>query len=353
MRFFNFSEFTVEKLGVSEPSIQFIDILEQKCYNDFLEFFESDLNTLDSTKTGEVEVMPYSKIKTYIKDRNIYKEFPVVGFEFIYLFKKLPDPIYVKKYPDITSVGGWLHRFGNKNWKWSSKMVDPVKNITKKGLIIQIGIEIFVNKDKFNISDPNEKLKDDIGSTLWHELNHAFEHYQRTIKKNVDYKNIQDKSFNTALTYASFTNKQRFPKDIWDFWYQYFLYFIYKSESFELRADVQEIGYFLKKYPKKSIEEFKIYKDAKEMESFDPFNFYHKLIKRISEYVPYKGIEKQVAEKLKNMWLNVYKEELKSQKGSPIIPITTLEKMDCLEFIRYWGKAINENGTYIKRKFIN
>jgi len=357
MRIFNFDQFILEKLGVSEPSIQFVDMLEEKCYSDFLEFAASGLNTWDSSKKNEVEKIPYSKIRSYIKDKNIYKDFPVVGFELVYLFKKFTDSSFSKKYPisskngAVMAVGGWAPGFGNKNWKWYSKIVDPVRKTVERGLIIQIGVEININKDTFNSEDPktNEELRDNIGSTFWHELNHSFEHYQRTIKRTSDFKNIWEKSFTTALTYAS-NNKYKFPKSIWSFWEDNFLFFTYKSELFELRSNIQEMGFFFKRHPEKDIKEFQIYKDATRMEAFDPYNFYHKLLKEISEYEPYKGSEKQAAENLKNMWVNVYKEQLKSQKAKPIIPIATFERMDCLEFLRYWGKIINENGSYIKKK---
>ena len=93
MRIFNFTNFITEKLGVSKASIQFVDLLEDTCYNDFVQFLHSGLRVWDSTKRKEVEKIPYSKIKPYIKDINVYKEFPVVGFELVYLFKKFRNII--------------------------------------------------------------------------------------------------------------------------------------------------------------------------------------------------------------------------------------------------------------------
>ena len=356
MRIFNFTNFITEKLGVSKASIQFVDLLEDTCYNDFVQFLHSGLRVWDSTKRKEVEKIPYSKIKPYIKDINVYKEFPVVGFELVYLFKKFTDSEFSKKFPATSktasmAVGGWGPGFGNKNWKWYSKIVQPVKKSTERGLIIQIGIEIDINLDKFHIEDEkiNTQLKDNIGSTFWHELNHLLEHYKRTIKKRRDFKSIWDRSFSTALTYAN-ENKYKFPKDIWKLWSDDFLYFIYKSELFELRSNVQEIGFFFKRHPEKDIKDFQIYKDATKMESFDPFNFYHKLLKEIGKYEPYKGSESSVAENLKKMWVNIYKIQVEAQKSTPIIPFETLEKMDCLEFLRFWGKKFKKNGTYTKKK---
>ena len=353
MSIFNFNQFIGEKLGVSKPSIQFTEVLEQKCYDDFLKFLQSS----DRIWNNQMEKVPYKSLRPYIKDKNIYKEFPVIEFELVYLFRKFSDKEFHKKYPTgakdgTLTCGGWAPGFGNKNWKWYSRIVDPIRKVAKRGLIIQIGIEVNINKDKFNIEEPKtiEKLKDDLGSAIWHELNHVFEHYQRTIKHTGDYKNIWDKSFNTSITMASFDNKLKFPRNIFNFWYNNFIYFVYKSELFELRSNVQEMAFFFKKHPDKDIKEFQIYKDATKMEGFDAYGFYHRLLKEIGNYESYKGSEKVVAENLKKMWVQAYKKQLANQKGRPIIPMATLEKMDCLEFLRYWGEIIKESGTYTKKK---
>ena len=57
--------------------------------------------------------------------------------------------------------------------------------------------------------------------------------------------------------------------------------------------------------------------------------------------------EHEVADKLKDMWVSVYEKELKDQKGKSIIPINTFKKMNCKQFVEYWGKQFNENGKYL------
>jgi hypothetical protein len=358
----SFSDYITEKFGVSEPSIQFADILNQRCLDDFIKFFESSNSKLED----HIEKISYSEIKPFIKNREFYSEFPVVGFELVYNFKKKTNLQFTKTHPisskrgKVLSIGGWAAGFGNKNWKWYSKMVDPKKELTDKGIIIQIGIEINVNKDVFD-KDNRENysdLEDGIYSTMYHELNHALEHYQRTIKGDKT-KFIWSRGMNPALTYSAI-NKYKFPKQIWDFWQEYFLDYIYLSEEFELRSNVQEMYFFLKKYPEKKLDDFVIYQNAKYMESFDGYNFYYKLLKKISEYQPYKGIEKEIAQKFKDMWVEVYlkqpgvKVEDKSKdyvtQIKTVIPESTLKKMTCEEFIKFWGKKFNQNGRYLKRK---
>lgn len=352
MEIFSFNQYIVEKLGVSKASLQFVEFLNIRCLLSFEEFLESGMRKLDN----HMDKIPYGLIKSYIKDRELYSQFPVVGFELVYLFTKMTDTQFSKKYSTsykegaVMAVGGWAPGFGNKNWKWYSKMVDPQKELTEKGIIVQIGIEISINKEKFDINNSEHLrlLKDNIDSTLYHELNHSFEHYQRTISGDKR-KFIWERSFSTALTFAA-ENKYKFPKLIYKFWSDNFLDYIYLSEEFELRSNVQEMAYFLKKYPERDVKDFVIYKNAQYMESFDGYNFYHKLLKKISEYESYKGQESKIAERLKTMWVDVYLKQCQSQKSEPILSPSTLEKMSCEDFIKYWGKKFNENGKYLKKK---
>mgnify|MGYP003841654549 CR=1 FL=1 len=176
-------------------------------------------------------------------------------------------------YPNHVAIGGYASGFGNKNWKNYSKIVKPARKIADVGLIIQLSVGVDVDKRNFDINNPEnkEELIDGINSTLYHELNHCYEHYKRTIKgsKRGEYrKPIYDRSFNTALTYAE-NNKWKFPKAIWYKWTSEFLTYIYFSERQEMNANIQEINYFIDKYPNKDLKEFKIYRIANEMKYFN------------------------------------------------------------------------------------
>ncbi len=348
MIIYSYNQYIKEKHGVSEPSIQFVDIINDKCYNSFIDFYHSDKNKLDNY----IDKIDYNSIKDKIKDSEVYDEFPVIGFELIYLFRKFKDNQFKLKFPNTHSsginltIGGWAAGFGNKNWKWYSKIH---RNSKVNGIILQIGIEINCNISKFSLEKEENSLKDGINSTFWHELNHSFEHYKRTINKSKSNKKIWDRSFNTSITYAA-ENRYKFPKQIYKFWYDNFLEFIYISEDFELRSNIQEIAYFIKKYPKRDITEFTIYKNADKMEKFNADDFYRQLNEKISTYNNYTGIEESISSKLKDMWIDSYKKQLSTQKATSIISIKSLEDMSCAEFIKYWGKKINKNGTYLKRK---
>jgi hypothetical protein len=362
MGIFNFKEFITERLGAAEASLIYVDILQRKTFYKFSKFLESSDNNLDET----VEVK-YRSLTPFIKNKELYKQFPVVGFELVLEFKKMTSSKFksIYDYPDHVAVGGYASTFGNKNWKHYSKIVKPMKRVTEHGLIIQLSVGVDIDKINFDIENPSNKkeLMDGIISTLYHELNHCYEHYKRTIKapKRGEYKKpIYDRSFNTALTYAE-NNIWKFPKSIWYKWTSEFLNYIYISESQELNANIQEIHYFINKYPEKELKDFKIFRVAKEMENFDADSFYTSLINQISAHYNWKDMgnalldnesEDAVANKLKYMWVSLYEKEVKGQKGKPIISIETFKKMNCKEFIKFWGKKFNENGKYLIKKII-
>jgi hypothetical protein len=357
MGIFNFKKFLLnEAHGLSKSSIMFADVLQKKTYYKFLEFIESSESALDE----KVEIK-YRDLARFI-DKNLYPDFPVVGFELILEFKKMNTSRFkgLYDYSNHFAIGGYASGFGNKNWKNYSKIVKPARKIADVGLIIQLSVGIDIDKIKFDInnSENKQELIDGINSTLYHELNHCYEHYKRTIKasKRGEYrKPIYDRSFNTALTYAE-NNKWRFPKEIWHKWTSDFLKYIYFSERQEMNANIQGINYFIDKYPTKDLTEFEIYKIVIKMKYFSADEFYNSLIKTISHY-NFKDTdnallvdcesEHEIADRLKDMWVSVYEKELNDQKGKSIIPINTFKKMSCKQFVDYWGKKFNENGRYL------
>lgn len=346
MGIFSFNEFIIEKLGVSKPSLVFSSILENRTYYAFRDFFLSGNSVF-----SKVDEIDYILLRPMINSSNIddYSEFPVVKFELEMNFKKLKNKEFVKKYPDFNkniATGGEASYFGNINWSGYSKIVEPIKQVSDQGIVVNLGITIEINEN-FDIKDVSEKelLENDIDSTIHHELNHCFEHYIRVIKsKRV---RPESRSFNTTLSWGS--NIWKFPKPIYKFWSK-FVYYLYVSEYHEARANVQEIGFFIKKYPKKDLNEFLVYNTADTMEKFDYMDYYNKLIEIIKTHDPYRGIEEDVANRLKDMWVTTYKKECEQQRVKPLIPISTLKKMDCKEFLKYWQKRINSAGQKIKRK---
>jgi hypothetical protein len=351
MGIFSFKEFIYEKLGFSEASLIFADILQIRTVGVFEDFIRSGEKSLK-----KIEVLNWSILRPNLKrkDLQLYTKFPVIKFELDLNFNILNPKEWSKKYSNSqsnTAIGGVASFFGNKNWVGYSKIVSPIKQITENGVIINLGVTIDVNGTfDFDNKDSYTELQDGVASTIYHELNHCYEHYVRVMK----YKSIirpELRSFVPSLTFAG-SNIWKFPKQIWKFWNK-LNYFLYISEDFEVRANVQEIFYFIKNHPESELSDFRIYQIADEMQKFDHMNFYEQLLNQISTYEPYKGSEKIVAERLKEMWVKTYEIECQKQGAKPIISFATLKKMDCLEFLKYWQRRINSTGETIKRKAHN
>ena len=110
----------------------------------------------------------------------------------------------------------------------------------------------------------------------------------------------------------------------------------------------------------KDLKEFKIYRTSNEMKYFNADEFYNSLISTILSHHNLKDMgnallvgakdEHEIADKLKDMWVSVYESELKNQKGKSVIPINTFKKMNCKQFVEYWGRQFNENGRYLMNK---
>lgn len=351
MGIFSFNDFISEKLGVSEASLLFSDLLCIRSRSFFIDFMKSDEKQY--TKT---DIIGYRLLNQNLNSSNkeLYAKFPVITFELNLNFKKISDKEWLKKYPGLKqklATGGAASFFGNINWSGYSKIVNPIKQITDHGIIVNLGVSIDVNSEyNVNSSEGLSELNDDIYSTIYHELNHCYENYIRTIK----YKSIvrpESRSFDTTLSYTG-ENIWKFPKEIWRFWNK-FNYYLYISEYHEVRANIQEIYYFITKYPEKDLKDFKIYDIADKMEKFEYQTFYNELLQKISTHEPYKGSEEVVVDRLKEMWIRTYEKECKNQNVQPLISFKTLRSMSSLEFFEYWQKRINKAGQKIKRKAHN
>ena len=352
MRLKTFQNFLLEKFGVSESSLMFSNTIFRRVRSKFVDIFYSGENVLQT-----IETIDYRILNPLIYNKELWSDFPVIQFEIQIDFNKLSKKDFDKKYPPSTSdknleikTGGFASYFGNKNWSGYSRILEPVKQVSDDSVIIYLGISIDIGPD-FDYKNRTYKniLEDDINSTVYHELHHCYEHYVR-VKRKSKIIRPESRSFNSTLSWAE--NIWKFPKNIWKFWTN-FAYFLYFSEFHETRANIQEIYYFIKKYPKKELSEFRIYKKADEMEKFNAEKYYEELLSKISDHEPYKGIESDVADRIKDMWVKTYKRECDNQKTQPVISFETLNKMNCLEFLKYWQKRINSQGKTIKRKANN
>lgn len=368
MAILTFNQFsTNERLGVAEASLMFSDILESVTLSQFEKFLKSDDKKWDDKK---IEI-GWRRLKPQVGDFLLWSTFPVVKFELILKFIKMSSKRFESKYPEtkkkgiLSAIGGSASGFGHRNWKNYSKIVEPVRKIAEVGLIIQIGVEIDIDEVNFDFNSQKDKgeVVDGVTSTIFHEMNHSYENFCRVYgmrRKEGKKLPIYRRQSPLSVTFSDL-NKLRFPKEIYSYWSDDFLNLTYFSEKHELNANIQEMFYYLTRHPEKDFKDLRIWKIANKMENFNADEFYFGLLAKITERgdkdlgnFSLIGIEstEEVAERLKNMWVKVYKENIEEESTRPIAPFATLEKMSCYEFLKFWEKKLNKSGEYLKKKIL-
>jgi len=345
MGIFNFNQFSKinEKVGIAEATILYTDVVFDKVWNTFREFHTSGEGFLEE----KIEI-PYREFYKKIKDRDLYSKFPVVDILLFVNFTKLPTDTFNGKYTSAASnrkkhvVGGWSSRFGHKNWEGYSTIKQPIKTITDHGISVSIGVDVIVSKD-FNIGTYWKKLVDDINECIWHELNHSYEYYQRLISGNGP---LWKRSPRLAVTFAD-DNRWRISSKIHKYWSNNFTYYLYSSEPYELNAQVQEAGYFVKRYGIDSLKDTSAWQYATSMENFNADEF----IKGLEEVIRDDGKDvKSTKENLKKMWLGEYRKFLKENDEDPTINDKLVERLDCEGFVKLMAKRLNKAGRKLKIK---
>lgn len=348
----SYLNFIKESYGVSKSSIIFEPVIYSMFMHNIEEFFESGLNTSEKT-----ELIKYNLLKTYIKDKNLWSDFPVREFNIKFTFKIIPHSEFKTKYKEISKKGqyfnitGAAYGFGNKNWEGSfSKILNPIKKSSKHTLSVSQEYGLICS-DKYKLDTNNKQFISNIQSAIYHELNHTYEVYKKiqSSRSKGDKRPARSIGLNTSITWAD-VNKWGIPKEIYKYWSDNFGYKLYYSEPHEMRAMVQESLPFAKNY---SLEDFRnfsgSYRESKKMIEFKSEEF----IKNISDVILNYDEESNVdfiMNKLKKMFVTMYESNLKSFKEEPDYDLDKLKSMDYKQFIKYFEKIINKAGKTINRK---
>lgn len=360
----NFKNFRLnEKAGVADATLFYTEPIFNTVWSEFLEFIQSD-----EKKMEEDHNITYNSIKPHITDRMTYALFPVVGISVNVLFIKMTMDEFNKKYKNSIArqkklgktlthlVGGYATNFGHKNWSGYSRMTNPVRAVSDHGLILNCGVSVDLAPN-FNIGIYKNKIQDEIEETIWHELNHLYEYYNRVL---VGSGRIATRGPAASITSAD-VNRWGIPRDVYDFWVHNFTFFLYASEPHELNAQVQEAAFWVSKYGFSRLNKTGAWKMADRMQKFNAEDFIKGLDEEIDRYIGTKPEETTVLrpggvlshplrERLKNMWVQQYVKSLNLYTEEPTIPLTAVKKMKCAEFTKYFQKRINDSGTYLKKK---
>lgn len=345
MGIFNFKDFSVnEKLGVAEPTLFYIETIFSHTMNYLKDFIKSEDKELDESIT-----IPYRRFYREITNREVYSKFPVVGIALNLEFEKISPYRFNKRYKikdeekrPKHAVGGWASRFGHVNWSGYSKVVNPIKTVTDHGIVIDIGVNITISSD-YKLETNIKRMSDDINETIWHELNHSYEYYNRLRSGGGP---IYKRSPRLAITNSDI-NRWKISKTIYDFWNNKFLYYLYISEKHEMNAQVQEAAYHVSKYGINSLYTTNAWRYAKYMESFDADEFIYQLEEII--LLEGKDIE-QTKDSLKRMWLLQYRKYVEEEKEEHSINDKMIEHLNFNQFIYLMGRRLNRCGKTFRKK---
>ena len=345
-----------EKMGVALPAICYAEPIHDLTISEFSKYLESG-----SKKSNLKFEISSNNFSDFISNKEDYKKFPVVSILINLFFTKISDDKFIKQYPNKSrnniphTVGGAAYKFGHKNWKEYSKKTESIIEDLDFGIIIKLDVVIIIPESYGKISD-DITLSDDVNETIWHELNHLYEYYGRLLsQKNIP---LYKRAPKLSMTFSD-ENKWGIPKEIFKTWSSFIFYF-YLSEPYEISAQVQEASYFVIKYGFDKLFETTAWKYANDMVNFNPDDFIDILESDIDDYISSKPEEKTalfsgvlskpLKERLKSMWLSVYKKELALNKEESKIDIEKLEKNDCDYFINYMSRRVNRGGNKLKRK---
>ena len=347
-----------EAYGVSKSYIIFADAIVTSLIGEFEDFVNSE-----ELEHKSNIIIKYGNLKTYIKDVDLWADFPVKEIKLEYTFKKTPRSEYISKYKRQYEKGilyqttGAAHSFGNKNWSGQySKIVSPVKRNVEHSIIVDhaYGIEIIKESAK-RVNLRSDKFVTDIRSLVYHELNHTYETYKKIIssRERGDWKTLRDIGPSVSLTWAD-ANKWGIPKDIYRKWSLNFGYLIYYMEPHEMRAKVQESAPYAEMY--KSFEKYKkncpSYDIANDMIDFDTNTFLSEMTDVIIKFDEESDVD-FVLNKLRNMFLTLYEKNLKVFREETNLDVDKLKSMTIQEFVDFWRKRINNAGEDLKRRLNN
>jgi hypothetical protein len=324
MKIFKYNEFFLEKLGISEQTLKYSDLLTNQIFEEFDHFFNNK-----SEKVFEKSIKFESELKSLISDK-----YPVEKIEINIKFERISDFNFSKNYPTISSRGKYFTTTGSCE--------DIQEDQSGKTLLI-ISVQGIINEIKFN--DP-EGLKVELESTLLHELNHSFEGFSRYLGKRP--------VIQTSLTYALDENAARVPESVWNIWWKEFAYYIYWTERHELNAMIQDSVPYTKRY---SFEEMKqkcpSWDFYERMASFDVDSFYNRIVSEIVKTIPDKD-PVDVLTEMKNGLSTAIRDLInRGENGneSSLDP-NLVEKLSINEFLNYCDKRIKKGAEILKRGII-
>jgi hypothetical protein len=194
-------------------------------------------------------------------------------------------------------------------------------------------------------------LSTEIESAITHELNHAYEGWNRFNKGKG--------GFSTDVTWALDVNRAKIKKDIWKIWYDQIGYYFYYSEPFEVNAMIQDAWPFVKKYDniKEMKEKTPSWTYANRMINFKASTFKQKMTEKILNSYPDGNVDVDILlNRLKNSFANelikLRQDSISRKEDKPYLSGEDVKKMSVDSFLNLVEKKVNKAGGKIQRRIL-
>ncbi len=263
------NEFILERLGVSDVTLVYTEIILSYLENIIDESFQS--NNLEKEKHDVVINKSAIGIITKEEDRKLLSQLPIRNFIINFtIVKNDPD---LEGEPEKFKTSGVCYEFTKPNREVDSRTKKSGLIVDKSGNSIdaRLGVSIFFNST-FDKDVDYSAFRVEFESTISHELNHLFESYNRVSKEL----NIHaDIDAHIGVVNVKNPNTELISDELFDRWVD-FTYLLYYSEPHEINAVSQESL----SYISRGIELDKIpgWEIQNKLNSFNKVDYYNELL---------------------------------------------------------------------------
>jgi len=323
-----------EKIGVAEPTLPYITIVYEELKGKTIEFYNSNL-----TKYEEQIVINLKDMSFIYKEYfSLFVQFPVEKLIINYTAVKKPQ-----KNKDLVNLGvtystmGAAYNIGRREdnvsyiKKTSSTLPKYVLEDIQNSLVLKSNFNIEMSPTSSE-EELNDLLKD-LEDTVYHEFTHFYEYYKRLESGS--------KALDFTLAYAGSKN-YNVPKSIFKLWSK-FLYLVYFSEPYEVRAVTQEIFNKLKRMSLSEFRQTTYGTVIKKMINFNAEEEYNNLLEEIANYNP--NLETSILTRLYNWYMKDY-----VSSGSPPLEKIVMKTSDIKSLMKKFQERINRAGRDLNKK---
>ena len=337
-----------EALGLAEPTLIYTDFLAERFKQKFDEWY------LKRTQAGSIrkEKINESVITTDLSSiisNSIWPKFPVSTMNITYEFEVITDEEFAKRYPNTSKFQGHVsfgacYNIMNKKEK-GSYIQDPIDDRTESTIHIEIELGAVI-RESF---DDEELLIVETEALITHELNHAYEYWNRTLKGSP--------TLSTDVTWALEANRSRIKKEIFKEWYSKVGYYLYWSESHEQRAMIQEAWPYVKKFKFDDMKKVcPVWRNLNYMEEFKADDFKSHMVKVIKDTYPDADTElmlRRIKSSFANQLIESRKASVLEAEDKPSISGEEVHRMSVDKFLSFVQKRSNFAAGKMKKKIMS